>query len=221
MSNKDYYAILGVAENAALDDVKKKYREMAMKYHPDRNQDNKEAAEKRFKDISEAYYVLSDPKRREEYDTFRKYGAGYSGQFTGAQGFDFEEILKAFSGGSGRRYRTARSGRGGFSGGSFESIFDIFNHMGQGDGSEYVYTSQPGGGDGYSAARQDTDVQASLPVPANVKASGGTINFAYGGKKITLNIKPGTKPGQKLRMRGQGKPCPCCGHTGDLIITIK
>ena len=114
MSDKDYYSILGVPENANVNEIKKKYRSLAMKYHPDRNQDNREKAEERFKQISEAYYVLSDEKRRAEYDAFRKgYGRGFGGQFTGAQGFDFDEILKAFSGAGtgGRRYA-----RGGFSG---------------------------------------------------------------------------------------------------------
>ena len=64
MSEKDYYTILGVSEDASLDEIKKKYRNLAMKYHPDRNPDNKDAAEKRFKDISEAFYVLGDEKRR-------------------------------------------------------------------------------------------------------------------------------------------------------------
>ena len=213
MGEKNYYEILGVAESASIDDIKKAYRSAAMKYHPDRNPDNRKNAEERFKKISEAYYVLSDGKRRAEYDAYRSgYGPSTGAGFAGAQGFDFEEILKRFGGG-----RSYRSGRAGFSQGSFEDIFDIFSRMG---GQAYGPSGGEYGG-GYSSSTSHTDVNASLTIPEKTASSGGEVLFRHNGKKITLKIKPGTRTGQKLRIRGQGSTCPSCGHAGDLIVTVR
>ena len=216
MAEKEYYKILGVPETASVDDIKKAYRALALKYHPDRNPEARKQAEERFKGISEAYYVLSDEKRRAEYDAYRKgYGPRGGQSFSGAEGFDFEEILKHFGGSSrsGRRSPRAASG--------FEDIFNVFSHMGgNGVRTEYIYT----GGNGRSAqgrTQEDTDLRATLEVPANILEHGGSALFAHGGKKINLKIKPNTSPGQKLRIRGQGEPCPHCGHSGDLIVTLR
>ena len=139
-SKKDYYEILGVKESASADELKKVYRTLAKKYHPDANPNNKSAEEK-FKEISEAYYVLSDVKKRQEYDQYKKYGPsqgqshghGRTSQgFQGAQGFDFEEILRSFrsaQGGGGGTYRMRSSGGGG---NIFEGLFG-----GQDVGDEY------------------------------------------------------------------------------------
>jgi len=219
MANKEYYKTLGVSEGASADEIKKAYRKLAVKYHPDKNPNDRKAAEERFKEISEAYYVLGDEKRRSEYDTFRKYGGRTAGQeFTGAQGFDFSEILRQFGGASGRR-----RGRGGFSEDVFENIFDIFGGMGQGGYNEYVYVNDGGGmqGRASSQGKVDTDIHATLAVPASVMKSGGEASFGHQGKKIALRIKPGTRSGQKLRVKGQGKVCACCDHAGDLILTIQ
>ena len=215
MSDKNYYKVLGVSESAGLDEIKKVYRGLAMKYHPDRNPENKSASEKRFKEISEAFYVLGDEKRRAEYDAYKK-GYGYgarSGEFTGAQGFDFEEILKHFGGGS---FRSARGG------GGMEDIFSAFQGM-DGDGvhTEYIYRN-PGRGARYAArAQETTDTSATLAIPARLAEKGGEVLFNYGGKKITLRIKPNTPSGQKLRIKDQGETCPHCNHSGDLIVTIQ
>ena len=79
-AQKDYYKVLGVAENATADVIKKEYRKLAVKYHPDKNPDNPKQSEAKFKEISEAYYILSDEKRRAQYDQMRKYGGGPQGQ---------------------------------------------------------------------------------------------------------------------------------------------
>ena len=112
---KDYYEILGVERSASDEEIKKAYRKQAVKYHPDKNPGSgKQAAEAKFKEISEAYYVLSDAKRRAQYDQMRKFGGGYSGNFAGAQGFNFEDLLRQFSSGGrargGARLRRSRPG---------------------------------------------------------------------------------------------------------------
>ena len=99
MAGKDYYDILGVKEDASEAEIKKAYRKLALKYHPDKNPGDKKAEEK-FKEISEAYYALGDKERRAKYDNLRKMG-GFTGDFSSAQGFDFSEFLKQFSGGGG------------------------------------------------------------------------------------------------------------------------
>jgi len=163
--------------------------------------------------------VLSDEKRRSEYDAFRKGGfggGGYGGGFSGAQGFDFEEILKRFQGSRGGSYRT---GRGRTMEGSFDDIFDMFAHMGGGGGAQYYST-----GDDYGSFRspsERTDINANLTISASTAKNGGDVLFRHNDKKITLKIKPGTVTGQKLRIRDQGKVCSCCGHAGDLIVIIR
>ncbi len=220
MSTKDYYKILGVPEGATLDSIKKAYRGLALKHHPDRaSGTDKKQAEEKFKEISEAYYVLSDEKRRAEYDAYRNGGAGNfgTGDFAGQHGFDFEEILRHF-GGLGRRGKTSGK-RTCYSGGfDFEDIFDAFNHMGGRGGKAYIFNS--GARHARDREETDTDIHAGLNIPDRLLSKGGEATFRHKGKELTLNIKPGTRRGQKLRLRGQGKTCPCCNHTGDLIITI-
>ena len=113
MATKDYYHILGVSKNASDEEIKRAYRKLAMKYHPDKNP-NKKEAEERFKEINEAYAVLSDKEKRKQYDTF---GAeGFRQRFTQEdifRGFDFDEILSSLFGGRGRR-EFRYGGRGGF-----------------------------------------------------------------------------------------------------------
>jgi len=122
MDHKNYYKALGLSENASQDEIKSAYRKLAFKYHPDKNPEYSKAAEERFKKISEAYYVLGDKKRREEYDAFSKGGAGrgYSREFKGAQGFDFEDIIRHFRGGGGA------SGRSSFDSSIFGDIFGSY-----------------------------------------------------------------------------------------------
>lgn len=215
MTAKNYYNILGVKEGASEGEIKKAYRKLALKYHPDKNPDNK-AAEDKFKEISEAYYVLSDKKRREEYDMYRagpRYGSGQD--FSGAQGFDFSEIFKHFRG-SGRR-----SGDYSRSYVNIDDILGAFEGMGPGDGQAYAFTGFANGSHA-SRSGERTDVEAVLNVPERVLKDGGEVSFnSIDNRKIDLKVKPGTRSGQKMRLKGQGKICSCCRHNGDLIVKLE
>lgn len=188
---KDYYRALGVSETASAEEIKKVYRGLAKRYHPDANPNNK-AAEEKFKEISEAYYVLSDVGKRREYDAYRKGGfsttqrGGPASGWQGAQGFDFEEILKMF-----------RTGQGGW-GGAEE------------DPEEYA------------PAKVSSDASAVLRISRSRAQKGGEVSFtAKEGKTITVRIPQGITSGKKLRLTRQGSLCPTCDHPGDLILTIK
>ncbi len=130
MASKDYYEMLGVSKNASDEEIKKAYRKLAMKYHPDRNP-NKKEAEERFKEINEAYAVLSDKEKRKQYDTF---GAeGFRQRFTQEdifRGFDFDEILSNLFGGRGRR-ESRFGGRGGFDFGDLFGGQTAYQDMGR------------------------------------------------------------------------------------------
>lgn len=216
MPQKDYYDVLGVKEDASDAEIKKVYRKLALKYHPDKNPGDKKA-EERFKEISEAYYALGDKKRREEYDNLKRMG-GYTGDFSSAQGFDFSEFLKQFGG----------DGEGFSSSSPFGDIFgDIFSSGGSSSGrrgrTTYYYSTGGGmRGTGMDQTEVDTDFKAELPIPKNLAEKGGEAKFKLSsGKNITLKVPKNTKNGQKMRLRGQGSKCPCCKHKGDLIVTIR
>lgn len=212
MGDKDYYRILSVSEEASPDEIKKVYRKLALKYHPDKNPKNKKEAEERFKEISEAYYVLSDPKRRQEYDAIRNGAGAFPRGFAQARGFNFEELLKRFRGFEG-------------AGGPFEDIFDIFGDSFGSSGTTRVwhYSYSPRGN---VSSRQGvyttSDIQATLEISKNLALSGGEVTFKYkGSKSITVKIPPNTKDGQKLRLARAGEVCPTCNHPGDLMLKIK
>ncbi|MBI4549601.1 MAG: DnaJ domain-containing protein [Candidatus Omnitrophica bacterium] len=214
MNQKDYYKVLGVSEKTSADDLKKAYRKLAVKYHPDKNPGNKEA-ESRFKEISEAYYVLSDAKRRAEYDQLRQFGGGHSGNFAGSRGFDFEEMLRQF--GHGRAGRSASSGPGSrysMFGDVFEDLFSSWGSPGGGPG-EVRYRVEP-------EAAEDTDIVVNLKISKEKAEKGGQVTFQSPlGRTLTVSIPPGSRNGQKLRLTRQGRICGACRHEGDLILQIK
>jgi len=216
MADRDYYAVLGVKEDASDAEIKKVYRKLAVKYHPDKNPGDKKAEEE-FKKISEAYYTLGDDKRRKEYDNLRRMGA-QTGDFSSAQGFDFSEFARHFSSGGTRGFSSDSV----FSG-IFGDLFSGRGGAGGGNSRTYFYSSGGNYAQGAGAvAEVNTDVNAVLPVPKDLAEKGGEARFNLSsGKSITLKVPKGTKSGQKMRLRGQGEDCPCCKHKGDLIVTIK
>jgi DnaJ-class molecular chaperone len=201
--NKDYYKVLGVAEGSSEADMKSAYRKLALKFHPDKNPGNKSAEEK-FKEISEAYYVLSDKKRREEYDLSRK--GGFGGSYQGAQGFDPNEFMHAFRSGG---------GRSGARGGGFGAFEDILGDLLR--GQQRYEEAEP-----EQEGREDTDIQTEVAVPAALTQKGGEVKFkTRSGQQFTVKVPKGIKDGQKLRLAGQGRVCRCCGKNGDLLVGIR
>lgn len=208
--SKDYYKVLGVAENATADAIKKEYRKLAVQYHPDKNKGNKQAEEK-FKGISEAYYVLSDPKRRAEFDQYRKFGGvdprggGQGGGFHGADGFDFEDLLRSYGRKGGGRTQNRSQSYSGFA--------DIF---------EELFSSNRSGSSEYASEPVDTgDESGTLKVSADRAHLGGKVKIrSKDGKMIAVTIPKNAKEGMKLRLKGLGRRTPL-GQLGDLILQLK
>ena len=224
---KDYYAILGVAASASHDEIKRAYRKLAFKYHPDKcPEEKKKECEEKFKEISAAYYVVGDEKRKKEYDDYRKgaydFRSGHgSGDFASQSGFDFNDLMSHFRkfGNEKDGYKTGRQNRYFF----FDDLSDIFEGMssGQGDqtgGAYRVYNFAGAGGQ----QKYDTDTYADIKIPQGIALSGGEVKVKlHDTRVINLKINPGTKNGQKLRLKGIGKMCPTCDHKGDLIVSVR
>ena len=224
MKQKDYYQALGVGESASADEIKKIYRKLAVQYHPDKNPKDPKTAEAKFKEISEAYYVLSDEKRRSQYDQMRKFGGANPGNFAGSQGFNFEDLLRQYSSGG----RT----RGGSRYSAFSDIFgDLFSGGGGGGGQSpfRVYSSGSprqnlyGDEDEYGqAAQESADVFVNLKISKKKAREGGSVMFKTPeGQTVSVKIPANTREGQKLRLARQGRDCPTCHHPGDLILQIR
>ncbi len=202
MDYKDYYKILGVGRSASQDEIKKAFRKLAVKYHPDKNPGDK-AAEEKFKEITEAYEVLGKEDSRRKYDelgaNWKQYeNAGFGGgsgfQGFGGQGFGasgFSDFFERFFG-----------GQGGFN----------FGDMG-GFGNF-------GGRRGRSRAMRGQDVSASLNLTLREAYSGSQRLINVGSQTIKVSIKPGVKDGQTLRVKGKGAPGANGGENGDLLMKI-
>ncbi|MBU3759806.1 MAG: hypothetical protein FGM27_07760 [Candidatus Omnitrophica bacterium] len=223
MTQKDFYSILGVSESADAETIKREYRKLAVKYHPDKNPKDRKRAEDKFKEISEAYYVLSDAKRRAEYDQMRRFGPGGgfrpAGAASGAYGFDYEDLLRQFS-----SHGTRPSGR--YS--SFGDVFEeLFGGAGGGFSSSHVRSGASSSASKAGAGRpsgdfSDADVRVNLRISTHKAQTGGSVTFKTPeGETIAAKIPAGIKDGQKLRLVRQGRPCGTCRHEGDLILTLK
>ena len=226
MAKKDYYEVLGVKKTSPEDEIKKAYRKLAMKHHPDRNSGNKQA-EERFKDINEAYAVLSDKKKRAQYDQFGP--SGFSQRYSQEdifRGFDVSDLFKdlgfsqndAFSrifgggGGGGRRPKTQYRGFG-----------DLFGQRG---GQNYDFGgSYPGGyPDQEPTTGKGQDVEMELPLTFQEAAAGGEkkIRFNRGNRieEVTVKIPAGIESGKKLRLSGKGGEGMRGMPPGDLYLKV-
>lgn len=218
MEFKDYYKILGVDKNATTDDIKKAYRKLAMKYHPDRNPDDKSAEEK-FKEITEANEVLSDPEKRKKYDMLGANWKNY--QHTSS---DFDDFYSQFG------------GRRSHSGSSFEfpgDLGNIFENLG---GFSEFFESFFGGrsrsqesnfdfGTNKSKSKSKSksnaiDVEADLNITLEDAFNGCERQINVDGKKLKIKINPGIKDGQKLRLKSLGRSRTEGGPKGDLYLKV-
>ena len=189
--SKSLYETLGVSESASADEIKKAYRKLARKYHPDINKD--ESAVDKFKEINAAYEVLSDTEKKQQYDQYgdQMFGGQNFHDFARGQGqgVDLDEILRQmFGGGAG-----AGGGFGGFGGG------------------------QQGGFGGFGGP--DLDMQARIVIPFMVSVTGGKHNVSANGQNFDIKIPAGIKSGETLRVRGKGKQYQ--GQAGDLLIKVE
>ena len=214
MDFKDYYAILGVSKTATAEDIKKAYRKLARQYHPDLNPGDKKA-EERFKEINEAYEVLSDAKNRQKYDQFGQYwqrsATGGTPPETEFGGFDFSQ---------------------------YDSFDDFVNELlgsfgGMGEPGQRVYTYRsttarpPGFGD--VGAGFDSDFRSQTPAPDTEAAIVLSMAEAFQGVQKTLQlgsetfkvrIPAGAKPGSRIRLKGKGQTNPFSHQRGDLYLTV-
>ncbi|OGQ86543.1 MAG: integrase [Deltaproteobacteria bacterium RIFOXYD12_FULL_56_24] len=200
----DYYKLLGVEKTASPEEIKKAYRKLALKHHPDRNKGNKEA-EEQFKKISEAYAVLSDKEKRQQFDTVGS--AGFQQRYSQEDIFrnaDLGDILREFGinfGGGRAAFRSA--------GGGFEEMF-----------------RQPGAGSFRQQQQvKGNDLSLELPITLNEVLTGAekTISLGRGSaaEKVSVKIPAGIESGKKLRISGKGSPSPMGGPPGDLYLLIR
>jgi molecular chaperone DnaJ len=205
--DKDFYQVLGVSKDVSDAELKKAYRKLARKYHPDSNPGDA-ASEAKFKEISEAHSVLSDPEQRKEYDAIRAMGSG--ARFTapgGAGAGGFEDVFGTMFGGPGRQYTFQQGAEyddllgGLFGGGRF---------------------GQPTGGyRGFGGPTKGRDVTASTTLDFITATKGDQITLQTSdGKPITVRIPAGVADGQKIKLRGKGHPSPDGGEAGDIILTV-
>lgn len=203
-AKKDFYSILGVSRSAKPDEIKKAYRKLAMKYHPDKNPGDKKA-EEHFKELTEAYEVLSDEKKRQMYDQFgfAGAGAGYAGAGAGGGGGGFGGFQQGF--------------------GSSDDFQDIFGDM-FGD----VFGGRTGGFRQTRRQHRGADLRYTLNISFEDSALGTekTISFIRhrNGReetaRLAVKVPAGVKQGQRLKLNGEGDGAPQAGPSGDLYVII-
>jgi curved DNA-binding protein len=214
----EYYQILGVSKTASADEIKKAYRKLAVKYHPDKNPGDKQAEDK-FKEISEAYAVLSDPEKRQQYDTFGS--TGFKQRYSQEdifRNFDLNDILRQFgfgggfrNGGPGGTFHTSgfRSTGGG-------SPFDnIFGNAGARGGC--------GGGCGPQPMKGgDLTYELSVTLEDVLHGAEKTISLRQGGhtQNVSVKVPKGIEDGKRLRLSGKGLPSSSGGSAGDLYLKV-
>lgn len=193
MAKRDYYEVLGVSKNASDDEIKKAYRKLAIKYHPDKNPGDKEAEEK-FKEVSEAHEVLSDKQKRARYDQF-----GHAGVNGGA-------------GGGGNPFQ---NGNFNFNGQSFN--FDF----GGAGGFEDILSNLFGFGGGPRRPRRGADYQTTVTLTFEEAIFGTTRTIDNNGKDLKVKIPAGIDDGMSIRLNGKGGEAPDGGEPGDLYVRVR
>lgn len=207
---KDFYAVLGVPKDADAAAIKKAYRSLARKLHPDQNRDDP-SSEARFKEVGEAYAVLSDPEQRRQYDGLRAMAGGgprFAAGPGGPSAAGFEDLFGGLFGGAGGQ------GHGGprvrYSTGGGADFEDLFGGM-------------FGGGAGHPGfgPQRGQDVEATTTLPFRQAVEGSTVSLSVDGRRVNARIPPGVRDGQRIRLRGKGRPGPGGGLPGDLVIAVR
>lgn len=219
---KDFYATLGVAQDASEDEIKKAYRKLARKYHPDKNPGDT-AAEQKFKEVGEAHQVLADPEERQQYDAVRQMARGGArfGGGAGGAGDGFEDVFSSMfgGGGGGRSYSTYSAGGAGQQGINLEDLLSQFG----GAGGGFSGGGFPGAG-GYqrqAQPRAGQDVEARASISFRQAVQGDTVHVTGAdGQSFSARIPAGVKDGQKIRLRGKGHPGGFGGPNGDMILHV-
>ena len=193
MSKRDYYEVLGVKKDASDDEIKKAFRKLAIKYHPDKNPGNKEA-EAKFKEANEAYSILSDKTKRQRYDQFGHAGVGGAGGSSGGnpfEGFNFNGQSFNFD----------------FGGGGFGGLDDILGAM---------------FGGSFRGVRRGRDYRTSVTINFEEAIFGCAKSVSINGEQIKLKIPAGIYDSQSIRLNGKGGPAPQeGGQRGDLYVEIR
>jgi len=217
MSKRDYYEVLGVGRQAGTEEIKKAYRKLARKYHPD----TKGGSAEKFKEVQEAYEILSDSQKRQSYDRF-----GHA-----AEGMNNEPWGNSAAGGGRRRWSGNMGGAGG---GTNFDFSDIFGGMGGAGGTpleEMFEQMRSGAGGGRSRQRRpqrgaDIEQTITLDFDEAIKGVSREINMtvtqsdgSHRQERITAKIPAGVNDGSKVRLKGKGQPGPG-GNNGDLIFTV-
>ena len=201
MDFKDYYKVLGIERNASANDIKKAYHKLALKYHPDKNPNNKSAEEK-FKEINEANEVLSDPEKRKKYDELGESWNTHQRQGNTHDDFDWSKWSAqqgGFSNGGGSMF-----GEDGGSSDFFESIFG--RHF--------------GGQQQRNVQMKGQDYQAEIEVSLEEAYAGSNRRIQVNGQTLEIKLKPGVKNDQVLRLKGKGAKGRNGGPQGDLYLTV-